>query len=202
MTPNKTFLFDVGKVLLDFDFESSLRTLFPDDEPGVDSRLARVLEPKDAFERGELSLDEYLDIALGILGPPTTRESFCEAWRNIFTPNPPMWDVVSRLKADGHRLLLFSNTNAIHCPWFIENFEVFSAFEGGTYSFKAGSMKPDPGIYQSAITEHQLIPGETLYIDDLPGNIETGRSLGFRSHQYDLADHPAFERWLDEEMTR
>ena len=47
---------------------------------------------------------------------------------------------------------------------------------------------------------HQLDPAATLYIDDLPANIATGRTFGFRSFQYDLHDHPAFERWLAEQL--
>lgn len=112
-----------------------------------------------------------------------------------------MWRAVERLAADGHRLLLFSNTNAIHCPWILEAYDVFHHFEGGTYSFKVGSMKPEPEIYHRAIEDHELVPGETLYIDDLSANIETDRRLGFRCHRYDLRDHGAFEAWLESAMT-
>ena len=63
-----------------------------------------------------------------------------------------------------------------------------------------GSIKPEPEIYHHAIQVHGLKPAETRYIDDLPANIETGRHLGFRTWQYDLNDHPAFERWLAAEL--
>jgi putative hydrolase of the HAD superfamily len=193
-----TFLFDVGKVLLDFDFERSLEQLLA---PGIDREaLDAFLVEKDAFERGDIDTDDYVARALDVLGPGTTRHDFETAWRNIFTPNMPMWRIVEKLAADGHRLLLFSNTNSIHCPWFIENFEIFRHFEGGTYSFEAGSMKPEPAIYEAAIARHGLDPAATIYTDDLPANIETGRRFGFRSFLYDLNDHAAFERWLEAEL--
>lgn len=200
MTAPRNFLFDVGKVLLDFDFESSLRKLLPPDLPDAEDRLSRLLAPKDPFERGDIPLDEYVKDSLEILGHGITEEDFFAAWRNIFTPNTPMWEVVRKLQADGHGLFLFSNTNAIHCPWFIETFPIFDAFQGGTYSFVEGSMKPEPEIYRKAIGNHGLEPSRTLYIDDLPANIRTGRELGFRSHQYDLNDHPAFLTWLEREL--
>ena len=200
MIRRKTFLFDIGKVLLDFDFESSLQTLIlPGTEDGP-ARLARVLEPKDAFERGDLPLDDYLKHSLDALGPHVTEDAFFKAWRHVFTPNLPMWKVVEDLKQTGHRLLLFSNTNAIHCPWMLENFSVFDLFEAGTYSFETGSMKPEPAIYEWVIRTHRLDPDQTLYIDDLGANIETGIAHGFHSHQYDLKRHSAFEDWLREEL--
>lgn len=191
-----TFLFDIGRVLLDFDFESSLATLLP---PGCDDphgRLARLLERKDEFETGAIDPDEYIRWALGVLDSPATPAEFRRSWQNIFTPNEPMWAVVRRLSADGHRLVLFSNTNAIHCPWLFSEFPEFSYFHDAVLSFEVGAVKPQPPIYRHALEAHDLKPGETLYIDDLPQNIATGREFGFHCHTYDLRDHPAFERWL------
>lgn len=193
-----TFLFDIGKVLLDFDFEGTLESLLPAGSSA--SVLDDFLKDKDAFERGDIAHEAYLAQALGVLGPSVTREEFERAWRAVFTPNLPMWDAVERLAAGGHRLLLFSNTNAIHCPWMLEAYDVFRHFEAGTYSFEAGCMKPEREIYQRAIADHGLDPGSTRYIDDLPANVETGRALGLRTHHYDLEDHAAFERWLDAEL--
>ena len=73
-------------------------------------------------------------------------------------------------------------------------------FGGAVLSYETGSIKPEPEIYHHAITAHGLKPAETRYIDDLPANIATGKKLGFRSWQYDLTDHAAFERWLAAEL--
>ena len=67
-------------------------------------------------------------------------------------------------------------------------------------SYQTGYVKPEPEIYHYAIREHGLVPEETLYIDDLPQNIATGRELGFRTWQYDMKDHAAFETWLAENL--
>jgi putative hydrolase of the HAD superfamily len=107
-----------------------------------------------------------------------------------------MWKNVRQLAADGHRLILFSNTNAIHCPWVFEAYPEFSLFSGAVLSFETGFIKPEPPIYQHAIDAHGLVPAETLYIDDLPQNIATGREFGFQCHTYDLRDHASFEKWL------
>lgn len=191
-----TFLYDIGRVLLDFDFESSLARLLPADCPDPHERLSHLLDRKDEFETGMIDPDEYINWALGVLGSRATPAEFRHAWQRIFTPNEPMWDRVRQLSTAGHRLILFSNTNAIHCPWVFEAFPDFSLFDAAVLSFETGSVKPRPEIYQHAVDAHALDPAATLYIDDLPQNIATGRDFGFHSHQYDLNDHSAFERWL------
>ena len=194
-----TFLFDIGRVLLDFDFETSLARLLP---PGLEApaaRLAVLLENRDAFESGAIEPDAYIAWALEVLGSPATHDEFRHAWRDIFTPNELMWQEVRQLAAAGHRLILFSNTNAIHCPWAFEFYPDFALFHDAVLSFEVGAIKPEPPIYQHAIAAHQLDPATTLYIDDLAANIATGRAHGFRCFQYDQANHPAFRQWLVEE---
>lgn len=191
-----TFLYDIGRVLLDFDFESALARLLPPDCPDPAARMTRLLERKDAFEAGEVEADAYVRWALEVLGSEASPAEFRDTWQRIFTPNEPMWDCVRRLSAAGHRLILFSNTNAIHCPWIFETYPEFALFDDAVLSFEVGAIKPHPPIYHHAIEVHGLEPERTLYIDDLPENIATGREFGFHCHPYDLRDHAAFERWL------
>jgi len=192
------FLYDIGRVLLDFHFESSLARLLPAGESH--SRLEKLLARKDDFEAGKIETDVYTRWALDILGSEATQQEFHNHWQEIFTPNEPMWQCVRKLAADGHRLILFSNTNAIHCPWVFQRYPEFSLFHEAVLSFEVGAIKPQPQIYQHAIDVHGLDPASTLYIDDMSENIATGQRFGFRCHQYDLNDHAAFERWLAENL--
>ena len=191
-----TFLFDIGRVLLDFDFQSSLARLFPPGTPDVTARLMRLMERKDEFESGKIDVDSYTRWALEVLETEATAAEFHDAWRDIFTPNEPMWRRVRQLKADGHRLILFSNTNVIHADWFYASYPEFHLFDDAVMSYLTGHVKPQPEIYRHAIGQHGLIPAETLYIDDLPENAAAGRAHGFLTWQYDLNDHAAFENWL------
>ena len=195
-----TFLFDIGRVLLDFDFETSIARLLPAGAPDADARLKLLLDKKDEFEAGKIEVDAYIDWALETLGSEATPAEFRHAWQQIFTSNEPMWRCVRQLASDGHQLILFSNTNAIHWPWVCDFFPEFSLFHGAVVSFETGFIKPQPEIYHYAITTHGLVPAETLYINDLPQNIATGHNLGFRTWQYDLNDHSAFEKWLADNL--
>lgn len=191
-----TFLYDIGRVLLDFEFEPRLARLMPAGVEDGEARLARLLERKDDFEAGRIPADEWTAWCLEVLGSDADAQVFRETWQDIFTPNEPMWEVVRRLKEAGHRLILFSNTNAIHCPWVFEKYPQFSLFDEAVLSFEAGEVKPHAPIYEYAVDRHALVPEETLYIDDLAQNIETGKAFGFHCWQYDFNDHASFEEWL------
>lgn len=194
------FLFDIGKVLLDFDFEKSLTTLLPGGHANPRATMEKLLARKDEFETGRISLGDYTEWAIKELETTATPDEFHAAWRNIFLINAPMWKTVRQLHAAGHRLILFSNTNAIHCPWVFEAYPEFSLFHGSILSFEVDAIKPEPEIYQHAIEKYSLLPENTLYIDDLPVNIAAGKDFGFRTHQYDLTNHAAFEQWLKNEL--
>ncbi len=195
------FLFDIGKVLLDFDFETSLRKFLPSTHPDPAAALETLLARKDEFEAGQISTEDYTRWALETLDSDASTEVFHHAWRNIFTPNQPMWETAHKLHAAGHRLILFSNINGIHSPWIFENFPEFSLFHGAVLSYEVGAIKPQPEIYQHAIDKYSLVPENTLYIDDLPANIATGQQLGFQTHLYDLHNHQAFEHWLSQKLS-
>lgn len=196
-----TFLFDIGRVLLDFDFESSLRRLLPADIHDPTERLKRIIARKDEFEAGLISAEDFTVWALEILGSHASVSEFRQAWRDIFTANVPMWQCVRKLSANGHRLVLISNTNTIHCPWIFETYPEFSYFESAILSFEVGYVKPHPEIYHYAINTHLLDPMSTIYIDDMPQNIAIGSNLGFQCWQYDINAHHNFEHWLKKLLT-
>ncbi len=195
----RTFLFDIGRVLLDFDFQTSLMQLLPDQIDNPLQLIEKILEQKDALETGSIDPASYAKWALQILNNNATQEQFYKAWRQIFTPNEPMWRCIRQL-AKHHRLILISNINAIHCPWIFTAYPEFSYFTHKILSFEVGVLKPEFAIYQYAINSCSLDPSATLYIDDQLQNIESGRKFGFQCWQYDLNNHQAFERWLKETL--
>jgi len=85
-----------------------------------------------------------------------------------------------------YRLFLLSNTNEIHRLKFHRDFETdfgysfYDLFERNFYSHEMGMRKPNPQIYIQALTEANLIPEETLFIDDMEDNIEAARTLGMK----------------------
>jgi putative hydrolase of the HAD superfamily len=120
-----------------------------------------------------------------------------EAFTRIFDPIQPVWDIVDKVR-EQVPVHLFSNTSELHELHLFQEFPAFSRFHGGFYSWRLGSMKPSPEFYHTALATLGLPAEEVAYIDDLTPNIETGKRLGFRCHQYDKARHPALLQFLEE----
>ena len=193
-----TFLFDIGNVLLHVDFDRSLERLLPSPPADLTRRMQRVIAAKDELEAGRIESGPFIDRTMALLGFDGPRERFVAAWCDVFRPVPAMWDCVEQLASAGHRLILFSNTNDIHMDYALARYPVFGHFTEAVFSHRVGAMKPDHRIYRHAIESHGLEPAATIYIDDLPENVDAGRRFGWHCWQYDHGRHDAFLRWLDQ----
>ncbi len=190
------FLFDIGKVILDFDFDLGVERIQADcskvSAPGI---LPAIADLTSELESGRMSTTAYVEEVSERLGYSGPAEDFIRAFEDIFTPNAAMVDLIERLKQNGHQLYLLSNTNGIHVPFFTREYPVFEHFSGAVYSHQAGAMKPEPAIYQTAIEKFNLNPEGTIYIDDLEANVIGGREAGLLGIHYRPEQHQAL---LDE----
>ena len=184
-----TFLIDIGNVLLNFDFTPSFEALMPAEVTDRQQRIARLIEKKDDFEAGGLSLQDYRSWAKDVLSFTGPDETFNQLWCDIFIANPPMWNLCKQLRKDGHRLIIFSNTNELHGPYVLGRYPDFEIFHHLIFSYQVGSIKPEPAIFDYATATYSLDPSETVYIDDLPANIAEGRRRGIHCFTYDSAQH-------------
>lgn len=192
------FLFDIGNVLLRFDFALALKKLAAESE--VDDPvevLACIDRVKVAYEDGQIDRASFLRGVFDVLRYRGTEEAFISAWEEIFEPNEPMLALVERLHVR-FPLFLLSNTSDIHRDYVFRRYPVFARFTAGTYSYAARASKPGAEIYRQAIRAHGLEPAGTFFIDDLLPNIETARALGFRAHHYHHERHEELERELTE----
>jgi putative hydrolase of the HAD superfamily len=185
----RAFLFDIGNVLVRFDFTRALRAIAPlssfTDEADALSRLDAV---KLAYEDGRMSRADFLREAFTVLGYRGTGAQFIAAWQSIFRPNEPMEPLVRKLHGR-FPLFLLSNTNDLHVEGLFRDFELFGLFTGATYSHEAKASKPHRAIYEIACRTHGLNPQTTFFIDDLAANIATAREVGFQTHHYHADRH-------------
>lgn len=189
-----SFLFDIGNVIIAFDFMKAARRIEPFAETDAAGILEKVSTLTDPLERGEISPAEFYDRTTAMIGYRGDRTFLASSFEDIFELNEPMADFIFARHAEGFPLHLLSNTNGIHVPFFEKTYPVFSCFDGRIYSHEAGCMKPDPEIYRIVKEKLPLDPATTLYIDDLPANCEGGRRAGFSTLQYDLNHHDTFLR--------
>jgi putative hydrolase of the HAD superfamily len=183
-------IFDIGNVLLRFDFNLAVMKLTAHCTPAGEKILDLIDPIKHAYEAGRMARADFQAEVRAILTYTGTDEHFISAWEDIFTENNLMVELVRRLHGR-LPLYLLSNTSDIHREFIFRRYPIFQQFTDGVYSYEARVSKPDPEIYRIAQRQFGADPARTLFIDDLAANIEAARQQGFQVHHYDMHQHTA-----------
>jgi putative hydrolase of the HAD superfamily len=190
-------LFDIGNVLLRFDFSLALRALATHTGTTDPAQiLVDVERVKVAYEDGAIDRSAFLRGVFDVLRYRGSEAEFVRAWEEIFEPNAPMVALVEELHAR-LPLYLLSNTSDIHRDYIFRRYPFFARFKAGIYSFEVCASKPGRRIFEIAIARLQLDPTRTLFIDDLLPNIETARAIGYISHHNHHERHAALLEQMD-----
>jgi len=182
----EALLFDLGKVLVDFDFELGLRQ-FAAKTTLSREEFERVIWDKQwirRYERGEISTAEYHQhlcesgkLCMGI-------EEFEEAWSSVFLPDLILPELLLMNLKERYPLILVSNTNELHAAFIAKRYSVFDYFGHRILSHEVGSLKPDSRIYEEAIRVSGKAPEALFFTDDREENIEAALQLGIRAHLF------------------
>jgi len=177
----RTIIFDLGKVLIPFDWQRGYQALaahspYPPEE--IRARI-KATDLFESFERGKIQPEEVAEKITELLHlNGLSFAQFREVWSSIFLPETILPDEMLGALHQKHRLLLLSNTDAIHYGWVAEKYPILRHFEGAVLSFEVGSRKPEPAIYQAAIEQAGCAPEEIFFTDDLEVNVEGARRMG------------------------
>lgn len=186
----KAVIFDLGRVIVPFDFRRGYAKLAP--LCGLsESEIPRHLATTDLVQRYESGAIESRDFVQELsshLKFETSYENFCEIWSSIFLPETLIPESMLEGISRRHRLVLLSNTNEIHFSMIRENYPLLRHFDELVLSYEVGAMKPLPRIYERAIEAAQCAPGECFYTDDILPYVEGGRAAGMDAVQFESAE--------------
>lgn len=189
--PPQAVLFDIGNVLLKFDFNRAAQAMAEhSDVPAAEIRTA-LDSWQHRHETGAVTSEEFGAALQQAIGSKSSEVVFREHFADIFTPNEPMWEFARQLFGKVP-VYLFSNISFWHETWIFEKYPEFQRFDGGFYSWRIGAMKPDPKFYAEAVNTLPFEPSRIAYMDDMPLNVAGGVAAGFQSVQYDADNHAAF----------
>ena len=181
----RAVLFDIGNVLLFFDHGIACRRAAArcgrSPEEVRDMVFASGLERE--YDEGRISTGDFIERIRRLLGLRVSDEVIRDIWCDIFRENRPVTELVERL-AGSHRLVLLSNTNAMHMAFIRERFPVFRCFHGAALSYEVGHRKPGEAIYAEAIAQAGVPADQCTYVDDVSAYCEAARALGIRSIVY------------------
>lgn len=183
MTPPKAVVFDLGKVLLDFDYSIAVTRLQQRCRVSV-AELQTLINQSPLllqYEANRLSTAQFFAEIQGASGFCGTLAEFREGFGEIFSAVQPMIALHRELRAREVPTYVFSNTNEIAVQHIRERFPFFRNFDGYILSYEHNAMKPEPGLYEVVERTAGFCGPDLLYIDDRPENIETGRERGWRT---------------------
>ncbi|HEX6501947.1 MAG TPA: HAD family phosphatase [Terriglobales bacterium] len=180
MAEIRALFWDVGGVLLTNAWDHNQRQRaaveFGIDLQDFEQRHESVVS---AFETGKLSLSEYLQQTVFYLKRPFTPEQFEQAIYSQSQANPEALALARQLAASGRYLMSTINNESAELNAFrIRKFGLREIFDLFVSSCFVGLRKPDPAIYQLALSLTQRAPDECCFIDDRPENLAAPRQMG------------------------
>jgi HAD superfamily hydrolase (TIGR01509 family) len=182
MTAPKIVVFDLGKVLVDFDYGIAGRKIAAQSKMSADELRAFISTSPLLFryETGLMSKQRFYDEVCAATGYCGGLAEFCHFFADIFVPIAPMVQLHGELRQRGYPTYIFSNTNELAVEHIRRSFPFFSHFDGYILSYEVGAMKPDAKIYEALERMAGRRGTEVLYLDDRPENVEAGAARGWQ----------------------
>jgi 2-haloacid dehalogenase len=176
-------IFDLGKVLVDFDYSIAAQkiaarsTHAPADLHGFLGSSPLLVQ----YECGQLTRQRFYDAVSDAIGFQGDLAEFGSYFADIFTAMPGTIALHAELRRRGFKTFIFSNTNDLAIEHIRQNFPFFANFEGYIFSYEVGGLKPQPEIYAAMEAMTGRRGADLIYLDDRAENVAAGAARGWRA---------------------
>ncbi len=186
MTKITTVVFDVGKVLFEWDLRHLFAKLITDTAE-LEYFVTHVVTPEWHFQHDAGRPLEEMTAERIALYPKYENE--IDAYRTRFNETIPgpvtgSLEIVHELAARAVPLFAITNFGAEFWEMFRPTQPIFDHFGDIVVSGVEKMVKPDPDIYALALRRFGLKPGEAIFIDDNHDNVVSARANGFAAHHF------------------
>lgn len=182
MTRPECVVFDLGKVLLDFDYSRAAKSLAARSTASSDE-IKRLLNQSPLlfrYETGLMSKQEFYEAVRTATGFRGNLAEFGHLFGDIFDAMPEMIELHREVRKRGIPTYIFSNTNELAVTHIREHFPFFGDFDAYIFSYEHGAMKPDGKLYEVVEQKSGQHGEKIIYIDDRPENIAAGAVRGWQ----------------------
>ena len=187
----KNLIFDLGGVIITLAPDEALRRF-------KSRGLENAEEQMDAYtqmgifgqlEEGKISAEAFREELSRQVGREVTYDECRYAWLGYVKEVPQRnLDALLRLRSEGYRIILLSNTNPYMMSWvrsteFDGHGHSIDYYMDACYlSYQLGVMKPDTEFFHRVLMTEKIMASETLFIDDGPRNVATASQMGIRTY--------------------
>lgn len=184
----KNIVFDLGGVIMTLDPAEALRRFkalgLSDAERYLDAYTQSGIFGN--LEEGKITAEDFRSKLSSLIGHELTFDECKHAWLGYRKDVPQRnLDLLKELRAKGYRLILLSNTNPFMMDWALSSefdgkgSSLNDYFDALYLSYRLGIMKPAPDFFRQVLDNENILPEETLFVDDGPRNVEAAGKLGF-----------------------
>ncbi len=183
----KNIVFDFGRVLLNINPLLTQKGLMelgyrPDNE----SAGAKDDQIVVKLESGKITKEDFIDAVISVVKEGATSNDIIQVWNAMLLDFPENHVNTLKKLRKNYKVYLLSNSNIIHFDSYTTTFREKYGFELGDlfdkmwFSFQIGIIKPEPDIFRYILKDENLVPEETLFVDDTLMHVESAWSLGIR----------------------
>ncbi len=177
----ESVIFDWGGVLIDdpapglMQYCAQALAVSKDDYIKAHSKFAAE------FQKGSIGEDTFWERICGELDVPKPKvESlWADAFKAVYVPREDMFSLAARLRKNGYKTALLSNTEAAAMRYFYQlQYDMFDVL---VFSCAEGTRKPEKKIYELTIQKLGSQPGQSVFIDDKSEYIKGAKEAGLKT---------------------
>jgi HAD superfamily hydrolase (TIGR01509 family) len=183
MSAPEVVVFDLGKVLVDFDYGIAATKIAERSKVNL-QQVRHSLDQSSLlvrFETGLMTEEQFAAEVCTACGFSGRVDEFYDAFADIFSEIKPMVDLHAALRAGGVPTYIFSNTNGIATRHIRRRFPFFANFNGYFFSNEQGVMKPAEKSYAIMEAMTGKTGADIVYLDDRAENVQGGLARGWRA---------------------
>ena len=184
--PIRNVIFDFGGVLVTWRPQEIIDSFYA--EPALRAAIhEHGFAHQDWLEMDRGTLDEptiVSRIAARMRCPEADIHALFDHVRAALVPIEPTVQLLHELRERGYRLYGLSNMSAAVFAHLGARHEFCGLFDGIVVSAAVKLVKPEPGIYEHLRDRFALDFSESVFIDDLPRNVDVARQLGLPAIQF------------------
>ena len=181
-----TVIFDIGNVLVDFDWDGFIHRMFPGREELI-TELDSAVWGSGRWDRLDAG-DEPEEVFSNIIAhAPNHEQELRKVFANVgdtLRKRPATHEWLKDIKSRGYRVLYLSNYSRYVMNLNPEVLDFLPLMDGGVFSCDVRLIKPDRRIYECLTEKYALVPGECVFIDDIERNVKAAIDFGFRAIQF------------------
>ncbi len=184
-------IFDLGGVILNIDYNKTINAFKALGDQSFDSLFTQANQTDlfDKYEKGLCSSQYFINGLLDYLPAGTTANAAVNAWNAMLLELPQKRIEKLFLLKEKYRTFLLSNTNDIHLDAFHSIIKkenqlnsLSPLFEKVYFSCEMKMRKPDTEIFLSVCDQNNLVPENTLFIDDSIQHVEGAKKAGLQAY--------------------